>query len=982
MYKFSLLLFLFLSFQFVNAADDYWQQKVDYNISVSLDAVNKTLEGSVQISYQNNADHHLDTIWIHLWPNAYSRHNTALAKQFIENGNIIMDVLDREDLGAIGKLEFKVNGSTVYFHKLERDPDISYIVLNEPILPNEKILITTPFKVKVPAPISRMGTEDGYFAVTQWYPKVAVYDKNGWHEMPYLDQGEFYNEFGDYEVEITVPETYVVAATGVLSEEHKTDSSTTYFFKQENIHDFAWFASPDFKIKEDKAILKNGKEVAIKTYYLTDEQQWHDCNTFTKKAVEFFSELIGPYPYDHCTVVEGPLKAGGGMEYPMITILDNDDDITRFESVVAHEVVHNYWQGILASNERSEPWIDEGFASYYEKRYNNEIAINEFKPETLVTERRVSKLFGLSHLTYDEGEEILMRQEERMNRHQPVGGHAEDFTYFNYFISLYVKAPHLIQYLENYLGRSQFDDCIRSFYENHKFQHIHSIDIQSHFETCSGKDLSFLFDDWINTDGIVNGKISKVKEHDEKLTIEIKQTGEVIVPLPVTIVRGETEEIIWVEAAEETSIDIDKEGVDQILLDKENISMDHDPSNNFYKMKGIGKLEKLKPYIFGSIENNRFSQRFVSPMIAGNTHDKFMLGLSFYNRVYPAKNWELDITPLYAFGSKQVNGIFNTSYAQNIRKDRKVQIKYGVHFKTFSYTDKSFGGRYLNVRPTVDVKILPKNLRKNFSHNLNYVFHVNWKEFNIFDQNTNQTNKTFSRLCVHELGYRFEKKHLKVPVNAAAKIQFNHEHAKLTAETNFKVRYGKVKSYFSGRVWTSAILAKKTNFAGSKQLGTNYQTNLSGRSGSRDYLFEDYYLGRTETMGFVSRQLVMNEGQFKFLPTTLGDILNSNILAASINLRADFPSKYVPIKLYADIGIILTEAFSSGGFITESFAVIQAGIMLSLIDEAFEVYFPMISTGEIKDYYKTTASKYKQRITFSLNLNKLNPHKRVKELEF
>lgn len=975
--KILILFSIFMVTHSLFAGGNYWQQEVDYNINVSLDVANKTLEGDIQMIYRNNADQHLDTIWIHIWPNAYSRYNTALAKQLLENNNLAMDMLDREDLGAIGHLNFKVDGLTAAFQKLEKDPDIGFIVLDSPLLPGESIEITTPFTVKVPASISRMGTGNGYFAITQWYPKPAVYDNDGWHPMPYLDQGEFYAEFGSYHVEITVPDNYVVAATGQLTAQTTSDSTITLIYDQDKIHDFAWFASPDFKIISEKAILANGHEVAINTYYLTESERWLQAHEYTKTALLLFSDLIGPYPYDHCTIVEGPLKAGGGMEYPMITIL-NDYDEVYLESVIAHEVAHNWWQGILASNERAAPWIDEGFSSYYDKRYNSEHAVHEYQPAKVVTERKVAKMFGFDGIDYASGEKILLRQLENRNIHQAVGLHAADFTDANTYFSLYAKAPHQIIYLEKYLGREQFDACIRSFFQAYQFKHIHPNDLQNHFEECSGKDLNFFFQDWINTDGVVDGSIGKVEKTENILKVEIKQKGEIVLPLPVTIITSNGEETIWVDG-KSTIIDIPVEGLQEVIVDRDNLTLDYRPSNNYYKTKGIGKLESLRPQFLFGLDNNKRTEIFFSPFIGGNAHDKFMLGLTVYNRFYPSKNFDWDITPMYAFGSKQVNGTFNASYTQNIRKDRHVQLKYGTHFKTFSYDNRSFGGRYINVRPSLSVKILPKDNRKKITHQLNWTHHQTWKEINTQSSADAPIVKSFNGLWVEELGYGFDKKDLKTPVNAASNIQFNNEHAKLSATTNVKVRYGKMKSYFSARFWMSAIMAKQGDFAGSSQFGTSYATNLSGRIGSRDYLFEDYFLGRNVRDGFLSRQIAMNEGQFKFAPGTL---LNSNILATSINLRADFPGKWIPIKLYTDIGIIYTNSFVSGNIEKTSLFAFQAGAMISLFNDAFEVYFPFFSSNDIKDYYDLNAPKYKQRICFALDLNKLNPHKIVEDFRF
>ena len=984
----NLLLVLFSTLLFSN---DNWQQRVDYVIDVTLSPATKHLEGEIQITYQNNSPDKLDTIWMHLWVNGYSKYNTALATQLLQHNDLSMDLLDKDQLGAIGKFDWKIEGNNVTLQTLPYDPDIGFIVLAEPLLTGKSIVIETPFKVKVPASVSRMATDGRYFAITQWYPKPAVYDENGWHPMPYLDQGEFYAEFGKYTVTINVPEEYIVAATGINQTESTVNAIKQYTFEQDNVHDFAWFASPDFKIISDEVTLDNGHKVDVHSYYITEEDRWNECHLFTKNALKFYSEKVGPYPYDVCTVVEGPLEAGGGMEYPMITIIKDVSDKSYFESTVAHEVGHNYWQGILASNERRFPWIDEGINTYYERRYNREVAINPFMPEEIVTKRKVANFLGVKHITLNYAEELILRHEEVMNRHQAVGTTSEEFTNFGYGLQTYVKAGQLIDYLEAYLGLEKFDACMQAFFREYQFKHISPQILQDHFEQCSGKDLSFFFKDWINTKAVTNGKIKGIQNEQGTVSVNIKQKGDIAIPLPVKAISKNGEQIIWTNAESSSTIEFEDNGITHIELDGENLALDINPSNNYFKTKGFKRIESFRPQLFGSIENERKSQLYFVPVVAGNTHDKFMLGMAFYNRVFPAKNLDWAIVPFYAFGSKQANGIFNISYAQNIRKDRNVTITYGSHFKTFSYNNGSSGGRYITFSPSIEVKILPENRLNNIEHTLYWKHHSNWKGVNIINpvrdtvfididsfmvNTTLVSNKTYSPLWVEEIGYRFKRNNVKLPVNAAAKFQFNHEHAKISAETTIKARYGKIKSYASVRLWVSAVVYKMTDFATSNQLGFGtYGDDLAGTKGGSDYLFEHFYLGRSENEGFVSRQVFMDQGQFKSMAS---DLFGGNKITGALNIRADFPSKWIPIKLFADIGVIS----KFNGLEDVSTFAIQAGVMISVLDEAIEVYFPFFSSDVISEYYDLNASKYKQRITFSFNLDKLNPHKIVKEMEF
>jgi len=198
--------FVLLCFLCNTSKAQYWQQKVDYTIEVSLNDQAKTLQGFEKLTYYNNSPDTLTYIWFHIWPNAYKTDLTAFSNQHLQNGNTEFYFADKEQRGYINQLDFKVNGIS---SKIEDHPehiDIIKLVLPSPLLPGQQAVITTPFHVKLPYNYSRGGYDKQTFQVTQWYPKPAVYDLNGWHPMPYLDQGEFYSEFGNFNVRITVPQ--------------------------------------------------------------------------------------------------------------------------------------------------------------------------------------------------------------------------------------------------------------------------------------------------------------------------------------------------------------------------------------------------------------------------------------------------------------------------------------------------------------------------------------------------------------------------------------------------------------------------------------------------------------------------------------------------------------------------------------------------------------------------------------------------------
>ena len=233
--------------------------------------------------------------------------------------------------------------------------------------------------------------------ITQWYPKPAVYDNNGWHIMPYLNQGEFYSEFGSFDVKITLPSNYIIGATGNLQNELEinylnklakhTDTisvfsndmsfpksnldTKTLHYKENNIHDFGWFADKRFNVLKGLVELPYSKDTVTLWCMFTNNEAdlWKNSIEYMHDATYYYSLWNGDYPYKQCSAVDGTISAGGGMEYPGVTVIGEMNTAKALEEVIMHEVGHNWFYGMLGSNERSHPWMDEGLNTHNELRY-------------------------------------------------------------------------------------------------------------------------------------------------------------------------------------------------------------------------------------------------------------------------------------------------------------------------------------------------------------------------------------------------------------------------------------------------------------------------------------------------------------------------------------------------------------------------------------------------------------------------------------
>ena len=406
-------LFIFFIFSVISAQEtEYFQQNVDYNIEVTLNDTNHTLTAFEKLIYSNNSPDTLDFIWFHIWPNAYKDDSTAYAKQAGENSRFAKS--DSSERGFIDSLDFSVDGQKVVWENHPDWIDVIKVYLNDPLYPGGSVTIETPFFVKIPLVFSRLGHTGKHYEITQWYPKPAVYDHKGWHPMPYLNQGEFYSEFGSFNVKITLSKNYRIMATGDLvdgeeeyawldsltiiadsiqnmpekdfenwvksqskgeSGEKDSDSINlemkTLHFRQTRVHDFAWFADEKWLVQKGNLSLDDSmRNVTLWSFYLPkNAATWENSIEYLHDSGYWYSRYYGDYPYNHITAVDGDLSAGGGMEYPNITVIASMPSKQMLEMVIMHEVGHNWFYGILGSNERYHTWMDEGLNEYSFIRY-------------------------------------------------------------------------------------------------------------------------------------------------------------------------------------------------------------------------------------------------------------------------------------------------------------------------------------------------------------------------------------------------------------------------------------------------------------------------------------------------------------------------------------------------------------------------------------------------------------------------------------
>ncbi|TVR78471.1 MAG: M1 family peptidase [Chitinophagaceae bacterium] len=984
------------------------QQKVDYQIRVNLDDKNHFLHAQIQFDYYHNFEESLDYIYIHLWPNAYSSKNTAFAKQQVENGQTDFLFASTDELGYIDSLDFKVNSVKAKWELDSIHPDIAKIYLAAPLEKGQHITVSSPFRVKIPKSFSRLGRSGNSYQITQWYPKPAVYDERGWHPMPYLNQGEFYSSFGSFNVEITLPENYVVGASGDLQNESEkkwlkeidsltrsitafesdtdfpesTSQTKTLLYTLDNAHDFAWFADKRFHVLFEEIEVPNREEkVEVYAMFTNFEADlWLKVPDYMETVLQNMSEWVGPYPYNHFTAVEGALSAGAGMEYPAITIIGESRTPRALETVLVHEAIHNWFYGIFGFNERAYPWLDESFTSYYEKRYFEE---NYTQPGIFgdgIKESFLGRLFDLQDLPLHYQNQLFYLYQCRQNKDQALNLPSEDYTFINYAAMIYGKGPLVIDFLAHYLGKEEFDKVMQGFYAEWAFRHPWPEDVRNSFERETTQNLSWFFDDLIGTTGRMKYNIRRVKNSKtDTAHVYLTNRGDLATPLELKLQNKEKDEkTLWIPPFEkDTIVKLSSDWTSSISLDPEWRAPFYNRVRNTYNQNKLFKKSRpLRLQFLMSLENPQKNHLYFTPAFAWNKYDGIMAGITFYNRVIPAKKFEFALSPFYAFGSNDFSGTGFMRYNLHVCRDCVIQnLRFGVSGKRFHYYDLP----YTQFKPFTEIHFKPPHPRSPFSSKLTFEhfnIHLPYYVGAFFTQDASQ-NKVVSNYYVNRLSYSWKNKRVLYPFSGNLYLEQGNGFYKAGLEKRFQLTYLPNKKglnirFFAGKLWDN-----KDDFLPDNRLKMSLGTG--NRHVQADYTFEKYYLGRSESSGFLRNQVHTDtEGGFR----TVTSVGRSSEWLMAFNVDAELPF-LIPVRPYFDFGIYPSSVFNpvAGQSEVEIKTMFSTGVTISVARDLLEINIPLFESDNIKDNHTVQGrDNLPKRITFVFQLHRINPFDRLDSL--
>ncbi|MBS1486284.1 MAG: M1 family metallopeptidase [Bacteroidetes bacterium] len=507
----------------------YWQQRVEYTMNIKMNTDTHQLSGTQHLVYYNNSPDTLKKVYYHLYFNAFQPgsmmdvRSRTISDPDRRVGDRISKLKDNE-IGFQHIAWIKQDNVPVTF-KIEGT--VMEVKLNKPLLPKAKAVFDLQFNAQVPIQIRRSGRDNSEgiaYSMTQWYPKIAEYDFQGWHAYQYVAR-EFHGVWGDFNVSITIKPSFTIAATGILQNPDKighgygqgktvadaTSSELTWNFIAKDVIDFAWAADPDYT--HTQVQVPNGPVIHL--FYQKSEKTeatWKKMEDTSVKVFQYLNEHFGRYPFNSYSIIQG---GDGGMEYPMCTLILGEGKADGVIGTMAHEVAHSWYQMALASNESLHPWMDEGYTSF-------------------ASAEAMASIMGMPNPHTGAYQSYFYLA--KSNLQEPANQHSDHFnTNRAYTTVAYSMGEVFLEQMKYLIGEENFYRGMKAYYNTWKMKHPSPNDFIRVMEKVSDMQLGWYLRYWIGTTKKIDYGFGVVTDKDGSTYVEVKRVGEFPMPIDLMV---------------------------------------------------------------------------------------------------------------------------------------------------------------------------------------------------------------------------------------------------------------------------------------------------------------------------------------------------------------------------------------------------------------------------------------------------------------
>lgn len=918
-------------------------QPVSYYYKLRFDESSQTLNGNVSMELTNPGTTPLDKIVLHLPPRSLEYKKSYLQKELIEFQNVDAHFAKADDLGWIKTSKISAGkDSTELCSKCE----FAAIPLAEALQPSETITVEFDFEIKLGShEFNGNGFDGKVYRIVDWLPKVAPFDSTGYYTYPLSFQWDMFPQDAKYAVDLTLSNRFLVASNSELktdSEQQQLDYIKSHSFTPhygndsiKTLHFEHTGTNLQFFISRYFFVFPLEKSTL---YFTSAESDLPAISNYVHKQVsEFYYSEIGQ-PLDDYDLLILEDKVGEYQSDHLLT-LDLPKDTFRFANELAHARGEMLFRYQMAPNGIKDLWIARGIPYFYKYQFINELYSNEkWLP---YSNSFVGRFFALDAFDYSYQNQFLYLYLARQGLDQSMATPADSLSRLNYEAIAQAKTYMALSHLRGYVSEKTFKRSMKRFVDQ---QTAEPVALHNAFDYYHNQPVDWFFNTWVPSPLEYNYTLKKTDYCPTISTATVKNNGELSIPYSLTGIKdGKPVLTEWHDGHDgKKSVQMFHQEYDKVVLNyHQSVPEYNQKDNTYYNRLLFPRLEPLRLQFYYSFEDPNRSQLFWTPTVSYNAYDKLLLGVSLDNSSLVQKPFEYLIGPDFSTGTGKLTGYTSFKYHFIPEQSRVFhQISTGIYMRYYHY-DQNLS--YFRFSPAVNFYFKKPYPRSTLLQQLKVrLVHLNRELPNNFDQPANEVGN--SSFTVFNANYRYQETDILHPYLLQADFLLGDQFSRLGLEADVRWMLPN-KKWLMWRSYAAGFFFNQFYDQGV----TNSYYSI-GLSGTKDFMFDLPFFGRSDETGIWSQQFFVTEGGFKSSTNVFADqwMLSTNLV--------------IPIWKYFGV-------YGDAGF-SDNFNKLyyDAGFRVAFITDFAEIYFPMINQG----VFVPGESNYLSRVRFILDIDQSN----------
>ena len=921
---YSIFFFSIVCFGFIGSAQN------KSTIRAFLNNENKSLTVSHKLTYHNTSKDALNELFFLDWANAFSSKETPLAIRFNEDFRRAFHFANDNDRGYITINSVTQNNKSVNWFRPQKMPDILGIKLDTPLTPNQKVTLNFEYTVKIPSDrFTRFGFSKKGYKIKFWHLTPAIYNKE-WELYSHKNLNDFSSQLNEYDLSISIPNNYRIESNLNLISAKQNDTLNTVYLTGLNIPNVILFLE-----QQNSFFATQTKSTVITSDIPTEGMDAEKVKKITNKVVDFVETYVGEIPQTKILLsYKDYLKQPVYGFNQLPKLLRPFKKGFQYEIITLKQLLNEVKKTVFISNLRKDQWVSDGFQIYLLIKY-----VEKYYPEKKLA-GRLHKILGLnwfhaSKLKFNDQYYLGYKNIASRFLEQPLGTSKDSLIKFNYNIANPYKAGMGFHYLESYLGESVLDTALIQFVKKNKLKTITAADFSEKLQKSTPKNIDWFIQNFIYEDTKTDVCIKKITKTKDSVFIHLKNKGKLL-PVKLSALKKKQKiRSVWTPVfSDSLKIGFPKKEATHYVIDLEERLPEFSRRNNYYKRTGLLQ-KKLQFRLFQDIEDPQFTQFYTVPVYDFNVYDGLILGARSINKSLTPRNFSIDIQPSYGLKSRDIQGSIRLGYTHQLQKYGWSFLNYSISASTSSFAEGLSFRRYT---PSISLSYRPHDLRKNIRQRINARLVSIQRE-----RNANTVLET-PNYNVFNTRYSYFDDNLTHRLSFDADYQIARNFSRVSTTFNYRKLFVNNRQ-INFRFFAGAFLNNDT-----EEDGDFFSFALDRPS---DYLFDFGYFARDDNSGIASQQFITAEGNFKSRFTDR--FANQWITSTSFETTL-----WNWIFVYSNFGVIKSEGRGAR-------SLYDSGIRLNLVQDYFELYFPIQSSLGFEPGFSDYAERIRFKASFSID---------------